>query len=238
MKTEQGPLQHANIAYIPNNQCSMFFDQQFTDLTSSQFCANIHSNDTDISSFIGAIIMTFDNVRRQYSLKGFSTTSIRTGQSSDESKPYIFTDVEQYLSWINAALGGSIPQNNLIADKPRDDDDENGLDTNVLNRLYECPLTSGKGRCVFEEDCTLYSMEIDQRSEYEEFVQSLKCSFRGNQLMDGVCCPEQFINTTSLQAPDFNVRFEDTRPRRQGTDLLDMNQCGHVDPLRRIVGGR
>lgn len=237
MKTEQGPVQRANIAFIPNNQCSMFFDQQLTDLTSSQFCANVHSNETDISSFIGAIILTYDKVRRQYSLKGFSTTSVRTEQSFDESKPYIFTDVEQYLTWIKAALGGSIPQNNLIANKPREDD--NALDRNVLDRLNECPLSSEKGRCVFEENCKLYSMEIDQRTEYEEFLESLKCSFGTNQLIkDGICCPEQFINTTSLEAPDFNVRFEDTRSKRQGTDLLDMDQCGQVDPTRRIVGGR
>jgi len=237
MKTEQGPIQQANIAFIPNNQCSMFFDQQFTNLTSSQFCANISYNETDISSFIGAIIMTYDNVRRQYSLKGFTSTSVRTEQSSDESKPYIFTDVEQYLTWIKAALGGSIPQNNLIANKPLEDDD--APDRNVLDRLNECPLSSGKGRCVFEENCKLYSMEIDQRSEYEEFLKSLKCSFGSNKLIkDGVCCPEQFINTTSLEAPDFNVRFEDTRSKRQGTELLDMDQCGQVDPTRRIVGGR
>ncbi|KAL7031297.1 hypothetical protein ACKWTF_006955 [Chironomus riparius] len=238
MKTEQGPLRHANIALIPNNQCSMFFDQQFTDLTSSQFCANIHSNETDISSFIGAIIMTYDNVRQQYSLKGFTTTSVRTEQSFDDSKPYIFTDVEQYLTWIKAALGGSVLQNNLITDSPRDDDDDDAPDTKILESLYECPLSTGNGRCVLEEDCKLYSMEIDQRSEYEEFLKSLKCSYRNDQLLDGVCCPEQFINTTSLQAPDFNVRFEDTRTRRQGRDLLDMNQCGLVDPSRRIVGGR
>jgi hypothetical protein len=215
----------------------MFFDQQFTDLTTSQFCANIHSNETDISSFIGAIIMTYDNVKRQYSLKGFTSTSVRTEQSFDESKPFIFTDVEQYLTWIKAAVGGSIPQNNLIDNKPHED--EIVLDRNVLDKLKECPLSSETGRCVLEEDCKLYSIEIDQRSQYEEFLNSLKCSYGSNQsVKDGVCCPEQFINTTALQAPDFNVRFENGRNRRQGTDLLDMDQCGLVDPTRRIVGGR
>lgn len=235
MKTEQGPFRQVKIAFIPNNQCSMFFDQQFTDLTSSQFCANIQSNETDISPFIGAVIMTYDNARQQYSLKGFTSTVVRTEQSFDESKPFIFTDVKQYMNWIRSALGGSGLHSTEITHSNQQPHDDSLIDDRkILDTLKECQLSAEKGRCVYEEHCTLHQTEVSGQQN-NEFLKSLKCSTGNNNYHeDGVCCPEKFVNSSALQRPDFDVRFK----TRQGADLLDMNQCGQVDPTRRIVGGR
>lgn len=217
VKTTSRSLKYAQVEYIENNKCSRFFDQQFTELTAGQFCANIQTNETEFLPFIGAVVLQLDNTRQQYSLKGFTSTTIRTEQAFDESRPYIFTDVEQQFNWIRAAIGDI---SGSESSPHRDDDGTNE------NSLRECQMGDGgnsNGRCVNAKHC------LQQQSRQR----ISQCSTSSNQILkDEVCCPERFINQTA--APDIDERFR----QRRGVDLLDMNKCGNVNPSRRIVGGK
>ncbi|KAG5684158.1 hypothetical protein PVAND_013399 [Polypedilum vanderplanki] len=222
MKNEESEFKYGRIAFINDNQCSEFFQQQFTDLTTGQFCANIQLNNGSAAynTFIGAIILNYDTLRQQYSLKGFTSTAIRTEQAFDESKPYVFTDVEQQLSWIKSAIG-EVQSNN----------DE---------KLKSCQLPNELGRCVLLEHCTLYRDAPRPLSKQQEiFLEQIKCSteLHSNQIEkdDGICCPESYVNQTMNDEMNFDI---DERFRvRRGLSLLNIEKCGKVDASRRIVGG-
>lgn len=89
--------------FIDNTGCSAFFNQQFTDLQAGQFCAYLKSNNSD--KFVGSIVQYFNSNNRQYTIKGFASTAIRTGQTFDEERPFIFTDVAFYMNWIKDVIG-------------------------------------------------------------------------------------------------------------------------------------
>lgn len=239
LKNEELAFRFGGISFIDDNQCNEFFQQQFTVLTRGQFCANIHSNRTVHSAFIGGIVLQFDNTKRQYSLKGFTSTAVRAEQAFDESRPYIFTDVEQQLSWINAVIGSS---NNT---------------TSSIDEFKPCQLPNDNdGQCVVLEQCNLYRDAPRPFSRQQEsLLDQIKCSTDSHSNHtaedDGICCPTKYINqtitiTTTTTTPtetvsskneydfDLDVRFRE----RRGVELLSMDQCGKVDATRRIVGGR
>lgn len=221
MKNEQSPLRIGSISIIPNSQCSSLFDQQFTDLTSNQFCANIQSNDTDISPFIGAVIMTYDYARQEYSLRGFTATVVRAEQAFDESRPFIFTDVEKYHNWIRsavAAFGEIEPSRELLPP----------VDIISLDKLRECQSGEGRGRCIIEDYCTTSPQHLTS-------LRAVKCTTGSKNLNDdGICCPEKFVNQSALVEPDFDPRIR----IKKGLDLLDIEQCGAMGSIKRIVGGK
>jgi Trypsin len=216
MKSAQSALKYAKVEFITSNQCRGFFNQQYTGLTSEQFCANIHSNDTEYSPFIGAVILQSDN-QRQYTLKGFTSTEVRREQAFDESKPYIFTDVEGQLDWIRTAIGDIM-----------NGDGDSGSET----ELRECQLQNDVGRCVIEQHCTLYRdapkpWTPDQEALFEE----LKCATGVNGAKDGVCCPEKYVNQTETESHRATVEGH------QNLKLVNSRNCGQVESVNRIVGG-
>lgn len=86
-----------------HENCSAFFTQQFPELQTGQFCAYIKSNNS--GQFVGSIVQYFNSKNRQYTIKGFASTAIRTGQTYEEERPFIFTDVAFYMNWIIDVVG-------------------------------------------------------------------------------------------------------------------------------------
>ena len=89
--------------FIDYAGCSVFFNQQFTDLQAGQFCAYLKSNNSD--QLVGSTVQYFNSNNRQYTIKGFASTSIRSGQTFDEDRPFVFTDVAFYMNWIRNVMG-------------------------------------------------------------------------------------------------------------------------------------
>lgn len=222
VKRANEALKFGKALYSASTECTSYFNQQLTELTPGQFCANVQSNETAYSPFIGAIAIDLDTKRR-YTFKGFSSTLIRTGQAFDESRPYIFTDIAHHLNWIKAAIGG-----------------EKSLDESKQSLR---PCSTGEagngGFCVPMHQCSIYRDAPQPLSEMRKaFLDNAKCStdnFGSNSIEDdGVCCAERYIdlNATSSEF-DFDVRFHNKR----GIELLDMHKCGTVLPSKRVVGG-
>lgn len=229
VKRTGGSLKFGKAVAISANECSSFFNQQFTELKAGQFCANVQSNDTEFSPFIGAIVIESDR-NRQYTFKGFTSTAIRSEQAFDESKPYILTNLAHYLNWIRAAIGNELkrkPEPQLPA---RVEDSQN---------LTACQMSSGDGYCVKLNQCTLFRDAPQPLStQRQAFLDQIKC-FTDNKMKqsnlsgDGVCCPIKYIQSNITEA--FNV--DQRRQGKKGVELLDLKKCGQVDASRRIVGG-
>lgn len=232
-KSETSALKYGKIEFISDNQCSSFFDQQqFTDLTAGQFCANILSESDDTSTihsrFIGAAVLQSNN-RRRYSLKGFTSTSIRTEQAFDESRPYIFTDVQHHLPWIRAAIG-VIPKSSP-------------------STMKDCQLSENTdGQCVSQEQCTLYRDAPRPLSRQQEaYLEQIKCAYDEDYADDGICCPLKYINLTETFSSSSRTNtttsttsneIDETLRFRRGAKLLDLQQCGRQATATRIVGGK
>ena len=222
LKREGGSIKPAKAQSISADKCSSFFNQQFTQLTAGQYCANLQSNETTYTPFIGAVVLESD-INRQYFFKGF--TSIRT-RDADEKKPYIFTDLAHHLSWIQAAIGNALEKNKI---KP-------SLNVPTQNTT-SCQMSNGSGFCVEFQQCSLYRDSPNPMTQQRiEFIDRVKCFKKANNVNeDGVCCPEKYIELNAEQQQyDFDVR---TQVKRVGAELLDLEKCGKVNSKRRIVGG-
>ncbi|CRL02376.1 CLUMA_CG015259, isoform A [Clunio marinus] len=227
VKHANGVMKFGKAKSISNNECSsMFSNQQFSSLTSGQFCANIQINNTDFSEFLGAVMLESGR-KRQYVYKGFTSTTTRNGKFFDKNKPYIFTNIEHHLSWIKAALQS----------------DNEGLKNNTQynDRRSMKPCQSPgniQSYCVKLHQCSIYRDAPKPISRKRElFLQQIKCftssdTNRNNVDEDGVCCSAQYIELSDDEKYNVDQRFE-----KKGNAQLDMDKCGQVDSSRRIVGG-
>lgn len=228
VKRAGGSLKFGKAQSVSTDKCSSFFNQQFTELTAGQFCANVQSNETTFTPFIGAIVVESDR-KRQYTLKGFTSTSVRTGQAFDESKPYIFTDLSHHLNWIQAAVGSEFVKNKI----------KTSLIVEPMENLQSCQMSKGIGFCIKIQQCSLYRDAPQPLSqERQEFSDQVKCftklpNIDNNVNEDGVCCPQKYIELNYTEEYDLDVRIQGKR----GADLLDLKKCGQVDSTKRIVGG-
>lgn len=219
VKSASSALKYGKIEFISDNQCSSYFEQQqFTDLTAGQFCANIQANETEHSPFIGAVVLQSNN-RRQYALKGFTATAIRTEQAFDESRPYIFTELDHHLSWIQAAIGDIIEPSISSSD----------------DSLKECQLATSIGQCVEQEQCTLFQNAPRPLSRQQEaYLEQIKCSNEQE-----ICCPLKYIIQTNSSSSSSILNEIDEKYRsRRGASLLDMQHCGQPPLTKRIIGGK
>lgn len=213
---------------ISADKCSSFFNQQFTELTAGQFCTNVQSNETTFTPFIGAIVMESDR-KRQYFLKGFTSTSVRTGQAFDESKPYIFTDLVYHLNWIQSAIGGELAKDKI---KPPHV-------VKPTQNLQPCQMSNGNGFCVELRQCSLYREAPQPLSQQRAaFLDQIKCFTtlpkNDNSVNeDGVCCPQKYIELNYTEEYDLDLRIH----KKRGSELLDLKKCGQVNSTKRIVGG-
>lgn len=234
MKNARSSHQYGKIEFINDNNCSTYLARQFTVLTSGQFCANIQPNETEYSPFIGAVVLQSNN-NRQYALKAFTSAAIRREQSHDESRSYVFSDVEHHLGWIRNAIGDITPSTTSSST------------SHLSDEFRECPLINSNsiGHCVREDECSLFHEAPRPLSnEQREILEQMKCinNSEGEDYdeSDGICCPLKYINQskpiTSSRASsidiDENYRF------RRGANLLDLQRCGRQTTSRRIVGGQ
>lgn len=227
VKRADSSFKFGKAVFKSNTECSSYFNQQLTVVLSpGQFCANVQSNDTAYSVFVGAIAIQSD-ARRQYTFKGFTSTAIRSGQSFDESKPFIFTDIAHHLNWIRSAIGNDLKRKAVV---PTPDE---------ASDLSACLISSGDGFCVKLDQCSLYRDAPKPLSRKREaFLQQLKCFTSvvanvNSVSEDGICCPKKYIELNYTESYDLDERFQGKR----GIELLDMKSCGKVDASRRIVGG-
>jgi Trypsin/Regulatory CLIP domain of proteinases len=235
VKRANGSPQFSKAQLSESTECTSYFNQQLTELAPGQFCANVQSNATAYSPFIGAIAIESDAEHR-YRFKGFTSTAIRAGQAFDESKPYIFTDIVHHLNWIQSAIGDDLKR----YQKPLDE---------TKQSLRSCSMSGSdeRGFCVPLHQCSIYRDAPQPLSaRRERFLDNAKCSSHNaaNSIEDdGVCCAERYIeqlNATVTASPepaqfdfDFDLRVQDKR----GVELLDMQKCGQVSASNRIVGG-
>lgn len=230
VKRANSSLRFGKALFSSNRECDSYFSQQLTELTLTpgQFCANVQSNETAYSTFIGAVAIE-SNKKRQYTFKGFTSTAIRTGQAFDESKPYIFTDISFYLNWIEAAIGDEIKkfkkkQNSTHKNEPK-------------RNLRLCQHPNGNGFCVKLSECSLYRDAPEPLSKKREnYLNEIKCFTsvevsRNSVKEDGICCSEQYIE--EQEGDNVDKRFQGMR----GVELVNSPKCGQVDLTRRIVGG-
>lgn len=233
VKRSNSSLSFRKALYSSNNECISYFSQQLTKLTPGQFCANVLSNETAFSSFVGAVAIESDN-ELQYSVKGFTSTSIQT-QAFDESKPYIFSDVAQHLNWIKAAIGDEMSREKHKRRKKNSTQDSEPTPRN----LRSCQKQNGVGFCVKLNQCSLYRDAPKPFSKQREsYLDEIKCftsaEVRGNSVReDGICCDERYIALEPNSNESIGQRFHGKR----GVELVNPSKCGQVDPTRRIVGG-
>ena len=225
VKRAGGVLKFGKAQLISANDCSSFFNQQFTELTAGQFCSSVQSNDTN-AAFIGGILIESDK-SMQYTLKGFTSTAIRTEQAFDESKPYVFTDLAHHLSWIRAAVGAAL----IRKEKP-------SRIVEPSRNLNSCQISNENGFCVQMYQCSLYrdAPKETLTRQREAFLDQIKCyttlqANRNSLNEDGICCPEKYIQLNITE--QFDARIE----KKSGVNFLDMQTCGQVASSRRIVGG-
>lgn len=228
VKRADSPFKFGKAIFESKTECSLYINQQLAAPTPGQFCANVQSNDTAYSLFVGAIAIESD-ARRQYAFKGFTSTAIRTGQAFDESKPYIFTDIAHHLNWIRSAIG----------DNFKGQEEANPSTNDSLLELSSCLLSTGDGFCVKLNQCSLYRDAPKPLSRKREaFLDQIKCftsiiASSNSISEDGICCPNKYIELNYTEQFDVDQRFQGKR----GIELLDMKKCGKVDVSRRIVGG-
>lgn len=215
-----------NFAKITESQataCSTRY-QIFAGPGSGQFCAKVQSNASTSSDVIGIAAIDTDQ-DRQYTLAGFTSTSIRN-EAATGNGLYVFTDTKFHLDWIKAAIG-----KDFFKQTPKHSPPANDIPTDNLN---SCQMSGSEGFCVELHQCKLFHNESQPLSpNRQELLDRIKCStslqLSGNDVReDGVCCPEKHVDIGSL-----SLRFESKR----GINALDMQKCGHVDPKKRIVGG-
>lgn len=224
VKRARDPLRFGKAQPISTSQCREFFNQQLNDLSPGQFCANVQSNGTTFSPFIGAIVVESDG-SRQYTFRGFTSTAVRTGQAFDESKPYIFTDLAHHMAWIRAAIGKELQSKPALI-----------VDPNY--NLKPCQTSTYDGFCVKYHQCSIYRDAPPPLSQrHEEYLNTIRCftSTDANQNSvdeDGLCCVNKYIELDYNETIDFDERFQ----FRRGAEVLDTKKCGQVDPTRRIVG--
>jgi Trypsin len=230
VKRAGGALKFGKALFNANTECTSYFNQQLTDLTPGQFCANVQSNDTVYSPFIGAIAIQSD-VNRQYTFKGFTSTAIRSSQAFDESKPYIFTDIAHHLNWIEAAIGDDLKKVQNQKPATRIDDNEHSL--------RSCSTGNDDGLCVKLHQCALYRDAPKPLSRrLLATLEEKKCfttavGDQNNLQEDGICCPPRYIELNYTEGIEIHQRFQGKR----GVELLNMDKCGKVAVSHRIVGG-
>lgn len=219
-KRTSSALKFAHAKYISQQQCNLLFKGRNISHLSGQYCASIQSN--NVNPFVGAVLLhaTRD---RQYTVKGFASTAIKTDAALDENKPYVFTDIGYHLNWIQTAI----------------DNEQQPLGTVSGSKLRSCGVSNVEGFCVKFEDCSKYrdatiplsSQTWNQIRCYRNAeIESSLNEVDGNE----ICCPANYINTKNETNPQIDERFSIKR----GIDLLDMENCGgELDPSRRIVGG-
>lgn len=234
VKRANSSLKIVEALFSSNSECSSYFSQQLTaDLTPGQFCAKVQSNETAYSPFIGAAAIESDK-KRQHTLKGFTSTAVRSGQAFDESRPYIFTDIAHHLNWIHAAIGDNF-------NKEKKKIEQNPVQENEpMRNLRSCQKSNGDGFCVKLSQCSLYRDAPKPLSKIREnYLNEIKCftsvEVRGNSVSeDGICCDEQYVELEQSESVvDLDQRFHGKR----GVELVNPAKCGQVDPTRRIVGG-
>ena len=140
MRNSRSFYQYGKAKFINDTDCNSYLSRRSTVLTSGQFCANIQSNETEFSSFVGAIVFESNN-QEQYSLKAFTSIAIRREQSLDESRTYVFSDVQNHLDWIQTILNG----------------ETSSPPSPLRENFQECSLSNANGYCVREEECALFS---------------------------------------------------------------------------------
>lgn len=222
MKNARSSHQYGKIEFINDNNCSTFLSQQFTALTEGQFCANIQSNETEyFTTFIGAVVLQSKNSHR-YTLKAFTSAFIRREQALDENQSYVFTDVEHHLEWIRAAIGDITPSTASLSDE----------------HVRDCPLTNSIGRCVSEEECSLYqNAPRPYTRQQEAFLEQIKC-INDEDYEDGICCPLKYINQSKPTVSSNEILIDEKYKSRRGAKLFDMKRCGQQSIAPRIVGGK
>lgn len=223
VKRAQSELKFGKAHFNASTACSSYFNQQLIQLAAGQFCAAIQSNVTVYSPFIGAIAIE-SGKSRQHTIKGFTSTAVRTGQAFDDSKPYIFTDVAHHMNWIRAAIGDELKRETLVADE-------------ATQGLKACRTSNGGGFCVKIRQCSLYrDAPQPMTARREAFLNEIKCftsEKNANTVSeDGVCCQGKYVELNFAEF-DIDQRFLGKR----GAEALNMTNCGKVDPTRRIVGG-
>lgn len=228
LKRAGGSLKFGKAFFNANTVCSSYFNQQLTDLTPGQFCANVQSNETAYSPFIGAVAVE-SSIKRQYTLKGFTSTEIRSEQAFDESKPYIFTDIAHYLNWIYSAIGDKLERKSSATSA-----------IEPTTGLQPCEMSNSAGFCVKPHQCSVYRNVSKPMSEHgDSFLDRNKCftvEVQGSSISfnkDGVCCENKYIDLSFKERFDIDQRFIGKR----GVEFLNVTKCGQVDPTRRIVGG-
>lgn len=179
VKRASGQLELTKALFNTNTVCTSYFNQQLTDLTPGQFCANVQSNETAYSPFIGAIAIE-TSINRQYTFKGFTSTAIRSGQAYDESKPFIFTDIAHYINWIYSAVGGEMLQKKTTG-------------------LPFCRSSNGTGLCVKPHQCPHHWAETFLNCFTTDKVTG------SNTSEDGICCYYPDLNIT--EQLDSDQRF-------------------------------
>ena len=228
VKRAGGSLKFGKALFSTSTECSSYFNQQITGLTPGQFCANVQSNETAYSPFIGAIALESSG-NQQYTLKGFTSTAIRSGQAYDESKPYIFTDISNYTNWIYSAIGDNLKRKANMTSP-----------SEPLPGLQPCQMSNSAGFCVKPHQCSVYEDPLKPSLERREsYLDHNKCfttvEVKHNSISeDGVCCGSQNIDLNARETHfDIDARFT----KKRGIELLNVTKCGQVDPSRRIVGG-
>jgi hypothetical protein len=225
MKNARSSHQYGKIEFINDNNCSKYLVGQFTVLTSGQFCANIQTNETEYSPFIGAVVLQSQN---KYSLKAFTSAAIRNEKSFDEARSYVFSDVEHHLGWIRNAIGDITPSTTSPSA------------SHLSDEFRECPLINSNsiGRCVREEECLLFHEAPRPLSrEQKETLEQMKCINDGEDYEepDGICCPLKYINQSKPRASTINI--DENYRFRRGANLLNLQRCGRQTTSKRIVGG-
>lgn len=229
MKHQGSPVKFGKAEGLSNDKCSSFFNQQITQLTVGQYCAKLKANGTTSTQLIGAIVFESDR-NQQYFFKGFTSTSVKTEQASDENKPYIFTDLSQHINWIRSAIGGEFVKNKT----------EQSRNAGATHKEPSCQMSNGsEGSCVEFQQCSLFRDAPQPFTEQRlDVLNRIRCFTQAPNVVkeDGVCCPLKYIELDYAKDGNFDIRFLEKKTKR-GVELLDMIKCGKITSTRRIVGG-
>lgn len=226
VKQVEVPSKHAKIKKTSESECRSHYNQ-FAGLGSGQFCAKIQSNDSDLSQILSVVAVDMDNTRR-HTLAGFTSTAIRSETSNSADKTFIFTDTRFHVSWIKAAIGDSIKQSPRPQPKKLDDSQITAA---------SCQVSGADGFCVDLNQCSLFrdAPKPLTRSRLE-FLKRIKCfkssvEESNNVNEDGICCPLKYVEL------DYVEPEQERGPVKRGIEALDMQKCGKVGNMNRIVNG-
>lgn len=226
VKQVEIPSKHAKIRKTSESECRSHYNQ-FAGLGNGQFCAKILSNDSDLSHILSVVAVDTDNTRR-HTLAGFTSTAIRSEASNSADKTFIFTDTRFHVSWIKAAIGDSVKQSPRVQPKKLDDSQITAA---------PCQVSGADGFCVDLNQCALFRDAPKPLSRSRvEFLKRIKCfkssvEENNNVNEDGICCPLKYVEL------DYVEPEEQNGPVKRGLDALDMQKCGKMPAVKRIVNG-